>query len=282
MRYFFYFCYMSKGRYNYYDPEYDPKVTEGNELLLMVSESSFAFVILQTETKKVLVWGENYDHSELSEPVELKSILSAKYNGAKAMIPSKSFTIIPKELYKESDIDEYSRFLTIERGDMVLVNDMDADSYIVFKAKESLFAALVNRVDKNAIFCPGKVLVAAVSFAKHDNQNIYAHIEGNTLQLLYFRNALLSFYNTFEFANPDELMYFVVLTANELELNLDETSIIMSGEVNISDKKIHRLSDLLPKVYLNQSKIVLLPQGFLPHQIFLLSGLTLCASLVEN
>jgi len=93
---------------------------------------------------------------------------------------------------------------------------------------------------------------------------------------------LLNFYNSFEFNNPDELMYFIVLTANEIELNLDETSIMFSGDANVSDKNIQRVSDMLPKVYLNQTQIVLLPQGFLPHQILLLSGLTLCESLVEN
>jgi hypothetical protein len=273
---------MNKGRYNYYDPEFDPQLTDGNELLILVTENNFSFIVVRSESKKVLVWGEGYDKSELSEPAELKTVLSPKYSVVKALVPSNVFTIIPKDLYQESDLDEYSRFLNMERDDTVLVNELDTDSYVVFKVKQSQITELSKLVDAKAIFFPGKVLMEGVSIAKHDNQNLYAHIEGNTLQLLYFRNALLSFYNTFTFANADELMYFVVLTANELELNLDETSIVLSGDVNISDKKIHRLSDLLPKVYVNQTKIVLLPEGFLPHQIFLISSLTLCASLVEN
>lgn len=282
MCYFFYFCYMSKGRYNYYDPEYDPQVTEGNELLLMVNDNTFSFVVLQTESKKVLVWGEEFEREELQNPTDLKAVLLAKYSDVKAVVPSASFTIIPKELYKDSDIEEYGRFLTLKPGDVLLVNELDASNKVVFAIDEGMMNALKNRVDVRSVYFSGKVFLTAISFGRHDNANLYAHVEGNKLQLLYFKNALLSFYNSFEFANPDELMYFIVLTANELDLNLDETSLMLSGEVNISDKKIHRVSDLLPKVYLNQTKIVLLPQGFLPHQILLLSGLTLCASLVED
>jgi len=75
---------MSRGRYNYYDPDYNPSVTEGYELLLMLTADTFSFVILQTDTKKVLVWGEDYDHDELQNPIALKSILSAKYNDVKS------------------------------------------------------------------------------------------------------------------------------------------------------------------------------------------------------
>ena len=282
MCYFFYFCYMSKGRYNYYDPEYDPQVTEGNELLLMINDETFSFVVLQTDTKKVLVWGEEFNCEELQNPADLRTVLNANYNDVKAIVTSPDFTIIPKDLFDSNYLDEYSRFLTLDANDVLQVNELDSISNVVFKVNQATMQTLKNRVSDKSIFFSGKVFASAITFGRHDNANLYAHIDGNKLQLLYFKNALLSFYNSFEFNNPDELMYFIVLTANELDLNLDETSIMLSGDVNISDKKIHRVSDLLPKVYLNQTRIVLLPQGFLPHQILLLSGLTLCASLVEN
>lgn len=273
---------MSTGRYNYYDPEYDPQVTEGNELLLMLNNENFAFIVLQTDTKKVLVWGEGYEHEELKEPTILTTVLNAQYSDVKALVATKSFTVIPTDLFNEADLNEYGRFLTLEPEDTLLVNDIDSGTKVIFSVSDALIKALDERVDNGSIYFTGKAFAAAINFGRHDNSNLYLHIEGNQMHLLYFKNALFSFYNRFEFANADELMYFTVLTANRLDLNLDETSVILSGEVNISDKKIHRLSDMLPKVYLNQTQIVLLPQGFLPHQILLLSGLTLCGSLVED
>ena len=77
-------------------------------------------------------------------------------------------------------------------------------------------------------------------------------------------------------------MYYTILTANELELNLDSTSVILSGDINVSDKKIHRINDLLPKVYFNQNHVVVLPEGFILHQILMLAGLSLCELLVVS
>lgn len=273
---------MSRGRYNYYDPDYDPKVTMDNELLLLINEGFFSFVILQTDTKRVLVWGENYPHAELENPVDLKHILSAKYRSAKAVVYSNSFVIIPKALYNEADADNHSKFLTTEPTDVVLVNELDADNYVVFKLNNELAQNMLKYVDQQMIFFAGKVFIAATKFIRQMSPNLYAHVEENRLQLLYFVNEGLLFYNTYQFNNPDELMYYVILVATELDINLDETSIILSGDVNISDKKVQRMSNLLPKVYLNQTQLVKLPHGFLPHQILLISGLTLCESLVEN
>jgi len=273
---------MSRGRYNYYDPEYDHQVTTGNQLLLMVKGQIFAFVVLQTESKKVLVWGENFDSDELQQPDILKAILLAKYDDVKAVVSSGTFSIIPKELYQENDLDQYGRYLKTEQEDTLLVNEIDAVSNMVFNVSKADINLLKQYVEPKSIFFVGKVLASAVSSGASDNTHLYAHIDDNRLQLLHLKDGLLNFYNSFEFNNPDELMYFIVLTANEIELNLDETSIMFSGDANVSDKNIQRVSDMLPKVYLNQTQIVLLPQGFLPHQILLLSGLTLCESLVEN
>jgi hypothetical protein len=273
---------MIKGRYNYYDPEYDPQVTEGNELLLMVEGEKFSFVVLQTESKKVLIWGEDFDSDELENPRSLGVILTAPYSDIKAIVPSSSFFIIPKELYTENGLEDFARFLTLEPGDSILVNELDQNSNVIFKVTESELKTLENRVDKQNIFFAGKAFSAAIIAAKPDNHNFYVHVEDTQLQLLFMQNSAVRYYNSFEFKNPDELMYFIVLAANELNLDLSETSVFFSGDVNISDKKLQRVSDLLPKIYLNQARIVVLPQGFLPHQILLLSGLTLCGSLVED
>ncbi|WP_040626713.1 DUF3822 family protein [Mucilaginibacter paludis] len=273
---------MSNGLYNYYDPEFNPQITKGNQLLIDINDNYFSFVILQTESKRVLVWGENYAQSELDNPDTLKQILTVKYEDVKVVVPSDSFTIIPKALYNEHDVDAYRKLLTLGPTDTVLVNGLDASNYVIFKVTEALMKSVGNHVNLNSIFFAGKVLIAALNYLKPDAFNLYAHIQGNKLQLVYLKDDLLRFYNSYAFSNPDELMYYIVLVANELDLNLDETSLILSGEVSISDKKIQRLSDLLPKVYLNQTQIVALPLGFLPHQVLLLSGLTLCESLVEN
>ncbi len=273
---------MSSGQYNYYDPEYDSERTAGNELLILISDELFSFAILRTDTKKVLVWGENYSHFELADPKDLKHILSANYDEVKVAVQSTTFTLIPKDLYNQNDLANYSKFLMIEPTDYIFVNELDASNYIVFSVKEGLIKILKRYIDLKNVFFAAKPLIMAINFVKPLSQNLYAHLEENLLHLVYFRNDQLGFYNVFEFNNADELMYYVLLVSNELNLNLEETSVILSGKVTFADQKIHRVNDMLANVYFNQNQIVTLPQGFLSHQILMLAGLTLCGSLVED
>jgi hypothetical protein len=196
-------------------------------------------------------------------------------------VQAANFTIIPKELYRAGDLTGYSRFLAIEPGDVILVNELDASNQVFFKLKQTFANSITRHFDLKNVYFSGKALIAAINTLKDTGQNLYAHVEGRMLQLVYINNGELKFYNTFEFNNPEELMYYIVLTANELEVNLDKSSLILSGEVSFSDKKIQLVNELLAKVYFNQTQQLLLPQGFLSHQILMLSGLSLCASLVE-
>jgi hypothetical protein len=273
---------MSKGVYNYYDPEYNPGSAEGNVLLMSVNDDTFTFVIMQTTTKKILVWGENFPESELIHPAELSDILNAKYDDVKAVVVSNSFTVIPKDLYTDADIPNYSKFLSAKANDTVLTNELDASNYVVFKVGEDAIKNISSFVDLKSVFFGGKVLIAAINEGKPDEGALYIHIEASKLHILSFQDGLVRFYNIYDFANPDELMYYVVLVANELGISVDDAAVVTSGNISIGDIEISQLNEHLHNVVMNLLRIVELPDGFVAHHLLFLSGLSLCGSLVEN
>jgi len=270
---------MSNQRFNYYDPEYNPADAAGHELLITLSDTMFSFAIIDKQANKVLVWGDGYGLNEITEPDDLKNILLADYSATKIGIQSSIFTIIHKDLYSPRERDSFAKYLDVKSNEMVLVNLLDDDNYVIFKISEALATTISKHFDIRSVFFAGKPWIAAIKLAKPYIQPLYAHITGNMVQLYHTGNGQLDFYNRFQFSNPDELMYYIVLTANELNINLDATSVILSGDITVSDKRIQRVSDLLPKVYFNQNQVVSLPSGFISHQILLLAGLTLCESL---
>jgi hypothetical protein len=159
---------------------------------------------------------------------------------------------------------------------------LDTNNYVVFKVSDEISKAISVHFNLKSVYFSGKTWMAGINFARPYNQPLYLNIEGNILQILYLTDGKLMFYNCFEFNNGDEVMYYVVLVANELNLNLDATSVILSGDISLSDKKIQRINELLPKVYFNPNHIVDLPDGFISHQILMLAGLLLCASSVAD
>lgn len=279
---FFTFVLMSNQRYNYYDPEYTPGEGDEHDLLIMTSDDIFSFIIVEKNTARVMVWGEQYPNSELTEPTELKDILLSKHASVKIGVQSQAFTVIDNDLFDKNKLADYSLYLDVKPGDVIIYNSLDANNHVVFKINETLAQAIKFHFDGANVFFAGKPWLAAVNVAKPYIQPLYINVEGNIVQLYHTTNDKLDFYNSFKFNNPDELMYYTVLAANELNINLDATSVILSGDISVSDKRIQRLSDLLPKVYFNQNQVVSLPSGFISHQVLMLAGLTLCESLEAN
>jgi hypothetical protein len=283
MYYFFTFVLMSNQRFNYYDPDFDPAtVGEGHELLIMISGDVFSFAVIQKQHKKVLVWGEQYKLDELNEPAELSDILLAKYAAVKIGVQTPSFTIIAKDLYATDKATTFGRYLDPKHGETVLLNELDADNYVLFKINGNTAKIIKERYDMNNVFFAAKPWIAGINIAKPYLQPLYLDVEGNTIQIYHTQDGKMNFYNNFRFNNADELMYYAVLVANELNINLDATSVIVSGDVTVSDKRIQRISDLLPKVAFSHNQVVALPSGFISHQILMLAGLTLCESLEVN
>ncbi len=274
---------MGNQRYNYYDPEFDvANAANDHELLILVSDITFSFTIIQKSTKKVLVWGEQYKIEELDQPDELKSILLANFESVKIGVQSQSFTIIDNDLYDSDKITAYARYLDTVPGEVVLVNELDTNNHVVFKISAALAKTIRKHFSLSRVIFAGKAWIAAVNIAKPYLQPLYINVDNNIIQLYHTSAGKLDFYNCFKFNNADELMYFVILTANELGINLDATSVILSGDISVSDKRIQRVSDLLPKVDFNHNQVVLLPHGFISHQILVLAGLTLCELLVAS
>jgi hypothetical protein len=274
---------MSNQRYNYYDPDFDAaKGSNDLELLILIADDTFSFAVVHGSPKTVLVWGEQYNIAELRSPAELSNILTEKFAGVKIGIQAQSFTIVHKDLYQADKVTEYARYLDVKQGEVILVNELDADNYVIFKVNDAIIDTINVHFDARDLYFAAKPWIAAINKANPYLQPLYINVNANTVQLYHTCDGKLDFYNSFKFNNADELMYYTVLTANELNINLDATSVILSGDITVSDKRIQRVSDLLPKVDFNHNQVVSLPPGFISHQILMLAGLTLCESLVEN
>jgi hypothetical protein len=98
------------------------------------------------------------------------------------------------------------------------------------------------------------------------------------VQIAYFTAGKLRFYNTFEFHNPDELVYYTALVTEELQLQQHNTNIVMSGDINVDDKNAGRLAEFFNGVEENEIKILELPAEIFPHQVLALTALSLCVS----
>jgi hypothetical protein len=62
----------------------------------------------------------------------------------------------------------------------------------------------------------------------------------------------------------------------------ESLTLVLSGDVNASDKSFTYLAAFFGNVKINDTKVLILPEQVVPHKILSLAALSLCASSEEN
>jgi hypothetical protein len=263
---------------NYHDNNFNLNEAPGYTLVLQVRPASFDYAVV--DENRLLLYVQNTAIEELVSPKYLKSLLSANYKKVVVGLPSNGLTLIPNSLYSDDHAAAYALFLDVGEDEKVLVQQLDGDNKIIYKTN----AAIVSTVEKfglqNAVYT-AKGWIKATADGNPVNQNLYLELGDESAQFLYFSSGKLRFYNTFEFKTPDELAYFTALVCEELNLNNQDVTLILSGNISAGDAQMNRLKDFYPKIELNNLRVVELPERVTPHKILSLAALSLCESSEE-
>lgn len=266
---------MSEDNYTYHDDNFSLDKTEGYTLLIQVENDSFSYAI--SSNGHLIAWSENHPLDELSNPQELLDLLSARYHQVIIGLPAQNFTLVPTELATNERLPNIARFLDVKAGSTVLAQALDNENVIVYKANGAVVNAAEEFGMRNTVYT-SKGWLTAIAQNNPGNNNLYFNIENNKAEVAHFALGKLRFYNIFEFNSDDELTYFAVLTANELNLDAKYTTVYLSGDIDEDDSKLSRLAEFFRKAEVNTLQALELPKEIVPHRVLSISALSLCAS----
>jgi Protein of unknown function (DUF3822) len=267
---------MSNRNYQYLDPDFSPEKTKKYTLLVKADNTAFSFAV--TDKNKLLVLTEGHNINELNGPTDENDFLFKSYKQSIIGLSGNAFTFVPVSLFDPEKVADFARFLDVKATEKVFSLPFDADNQVIFKAGEPLLSAIADKFDlKDVVFAP-KGWATTVAGNGPSNNDLFLNITDETVEILNFKGDKLRFYNTFEFQNEDELVYFTSFVAGELQLAPESISLILSGEIELDDKNYNRLGEFFNKVELNGTGIVNMPAQFSPHSSLALTALTLCGS----
>lgn len=266
---------MSDHNNNYHDDNFNLYQAYSYTLLIQLEATSFSYAVVYKN--RLLVLAQNRDLQELTDRSQLTDLLTATYKKVIIGLPATGFSLIPESLYSENHVADFAHLLDVQDNEKVFAQPLDDQNVIIYKTGADLVSAAERFNLQNAVYT-SKGWIKAIEKSGLQDDNLYLEIGKESVQFLYFSSGKLRFYNTFEFSNEDELAYFASFVAEELSLKPQQTTLVLSGEVNTGDKNINRLSDFFTKVELNSLEILELPDQIASHNILALTALTLCAS----
>jgi len=270
---------MSENRHHYTSDDLSLTQAHSYTLLLQVDANSFNYAVLTG--KQLLAWGENYSLDELRDPQLLRDILTANYQQVIAGLASTGFTLLPQSLFDSNRIADVARLLDVSNTEKVNAEALDSQNIIIYKVDEMLTYAIKDLDNQKAVFTDTGWIKAIAADSPLSN-NVYLNIGNDVVSVVNFTNSKLRFYNNFTVKNHEELAYFCALVTTELGIKPEDAKLIISGDINNSDRYFTYLKEFFGTVELNNIRLLTLADKVTPHKILSLSALSLCASSEEN
>jgi hypothetical protein len=270
---------MSEHNYKYTNEQLSLSEAANYNLLLQVDPHSFSYAI--TDKKKLMAWAENCPLGELSNPQELKDVLTANYKEVVTGLTAGGFTLMPEALFDNEYAANIARLLDVAETDKVYAQPLDSKNTIIYKVEETA-AAAQSVFEKETLVYRAKGWITAIAGNYPTSTDLYLNIENGTVEILNFTYNRLRFYNSFPYKNHEELAYFAAFVADELAMSPESLTLVLSGDVNTSDKSFTYLAEFFGKVRINDTKVLTLPEQVIPHKILSLAALSLCVSSEGN
>lgn len=270
---------MSENRHHYTSDDLSLTQAHSYTLLLQVDANSFNYAVLSG--KQLLAWGENYSLDELRDPQQLRDILTANYKQVITGLHTTGFTLLPESLFDKDRVADIARLLDVSNTEKVNAEALDGQNMIIYKVDEVLTYAVKDLDNQKAIFTDAGWIKAIAADYPLSN-NVYLNIGNDVVSFVNFTNSKLRFYNHFSFKNHEELAYFCALVTTELDIKPENTKLIISGDINNTDRYFTYLKDFFGDVQLNNIRLLTLSDKVAPHKILSLSALSLCASSEED
>jgi len=168
-------------------------------------------------------------------------------------------TVVPEVVFDKNNALNYLKF-----NSQILQNDYVAYDQIFNNECVNIYIPYVNV--NNFIFkkfdsfiynhYSSIILEEVKSNEKNSiNPSLYLNICLNHLEIIYFEDNKLIFYNTFDYSTKEDVIYYLLFTIDQLKLNPEKTPLIISGSISIDDECYEIIYKYIRNVSLYNSNI---------------------------
>ncbi len=159
-------------------------------------------------------------------------LLGLSYRSVRIALFSPITTLIPVDLYDAARTRFYLEHNAVLTDDDVVLEDklFDTGTHQVYAFNQTIFETLQAQFP-TAEFSHvlSNLIIAYGRFNK--GKTVYANFIGTYIQIVVFDGQKLLFANTFTQHSHKDVMYFIGLIYNQLELDWKKNRLVLSGEI---------------------------------------------------
>ncbi len=181
--------------------------------------------------------------SEMRMIFGAESLLNFPFESKVCALACPAATLVPRRLFDPENLGQYFKLLLREgrKYHYGFEKLEEFDCCLVWAAEPGLVHLAEQYFHSKNIGHLGTPLLRAFrKLAPEEHYAVFANIRGQKVQIAAFERQNLVFFNSFDFAKPSDLLYFVLLIYKQFDLSPLETPLSLSGTF-LEDSEVFRL-----------------------------------------
>tara|TARA_R110000868_G_scaffold82992_8_gene234428 strand:+ start:2375 stop:3196 length:822 start_codon:yes stop_codon:yes gene_type:complete len=224
-------------------------ITSNQELSIQVSLSGLSFCILQRDSNTIshlehIPFGKKLNPFDALDQVKhifnTKSVFQHLFNSVQVIHVNELSTLVPLPLFNEDHLADYLKF-----NSKILKSDFITYDSISINESVNVYVPYVNI--NNYIYDLfgsftfkhfSTILIENIlSIEKHSEEaKVYVYISEDHFEIIITKLGDLLIYNTFEYTTKEDFIYYLLFTAEQLQLNPETFNLVFIGAISKEDE----------------------------------------------
>lgn len=233
--------FLRSNMYDFTDKAFSKDFTKHCSLLLQLEEQQFSYAIYEKRSgrlqvlKTVSVTGGGTYMNKLKIALTNEDLLHVAFQEIHIAVAKSPFTLIPRAMYEEQLNKKYLALTAPVGQDAEIIVNHIRSLFIknIFSVEGEEYDYLKEVFDKPKFFHISSALLESILRNKDqlNPQQLLVDIKQNLMHLIYFENGEFKFLNQFRFTNKDDFLYFILLVADQFQIDRNTCDVKLSGEI---------------------------------------------------
>jgi len=218
------------------------------ELSIQLGLNGLSFCILNTDTNTIIQL-KHLTPTKKQTPEELlktlitlfetEITLQDRYKKITIIHENEWSTLVPKALFNEDALVDYLKLnIKILKTDYITFDTVAInDSVNVYLPYVNINNFIYDKFGSFIYKHYSTILIEAIlnTEANADDSKLYIHVSKTHFQIIAVKKGDLLLYNTFEYATPEDFIYYILFTAEQLQLNPETIKTVLLGDITEDD-----------------------------------------------
>ena len=219
------------------------------ELSIQLSLSGLSFCILNKDSNTIIEVKElRFEKrlnpfevlDELKVLFENESTLNNSFTNVTIVHNNDLSTLVPEALFNKNHVADYLKF-----NSKILKSDFIAYDSILENSSVNVYVPYINInnyiYDKFGTFIFKHISSVLIESILHIEKasttpKVYIHVSLNHFEIIIIKEGKLELYNTFVYNSKEDFIYYILFTAEQLNLNPETLNLVFIGDITEDDE----------------------------------------------